>query len=687
MCVLPIRTMNVTRSFKPNRDFEFAELDFEQHFPSNVDWDQIWMANDRPCQTDDEWIRLARLSQRKLSSLSPLPDKRRDELRKKSIQSRSSLSRPSSIVKPSVACGSSLDRYSDLSVSTNNEDVERCTMGHNNTLVDVSLVDTRTPSWDPKTSKLFAGEVGIEGLASDEMIMQSIGTGLERERKRPDRFDCEALAIPIGHVDEDQRRQIEEEEKQHRRRTFCIWTFVAVVVICIIAGATVFVFTSGLMDFLLPQTSPPPSVAGGAIVPSPAPAVWRPTIGTPTTPASGVNVEDATLPDGTTWTYVAPLVPGELVGDNFGQSIALSSDGKIMACGADQNAPDARAGDSRGYVQVFESTPSVKREIEWSQLGQTIVGDSDWDQTGFSVSLSNDGTILAVGAPGSLEQGFYTGGAKVFQLDSQTRSWVQLGDTLIGDSAYDHFGFSVSLAGDGYTLAVGARTDTVGYVRVFRYSESLTKWIRKGDTISGDVGGCTVGEVNLAGNGERLVCRNAGDVRAFEYSDYYWKQVGRDIRLGVRNDQAGKIFSLSKDGNSIVTVDGQGRLRVFRFDSSRVAWRQRGRALLTARNPRNAVASVAINENGSVVAMGLHSYEEETRVNNNRIFVRAPGKAIAFGFGGLYWDQLGSTIFGGSENEGLGNTVALNDDGGLLAIGALDANAGHSGFVEVFSFM
>ena len=83
-------------------------------------------------------------------------------------------------------------------------------------------------------------------------------------------------------------------------------------------------------------------------------------------------------------------IDGEAEGDRIGRSVALSGDGTILAVGARYN--DA-SGTSAGHVRVFEWSSG-----SWSQLGSDIDGEAANDQSGYSVSLSLDGTILAVGA-------------------------------------------------------------------------------------------------------------------------------------------------------------------------------------------------------------------------------------------------------------------------------------------------
>ena len=46
-----------------------------------------------------------------------------------------------------------------------------------------------------------------------------------------------------------------------------------------------------------------------------------------------------------------------------------------------------------GHVRVYQYSGS-----SWSQLGDDIDGEAAYDYSGYSVSLSSDGTIVAIGA-------------------------------------------------------------------------------------------------------------------------------------------------------------------------------------------------------------------------------------------------------------------------------------------------
>jgi len=92
------------------------------------------------------------------------------------------------------------------------------------------------------------------------------------------------------------------------------------------------------------------------------------------------------------------------------------------------------------------------------------------------VSLSNDGSRVAVGARYNDGGGTYSGHVRVYQYSNN--SWNQLGSDVFGtvDSGgnwFDAMGSSVSLSGDGSTFAAGAPFHGyVGAVRVYELEES-----------------------------------------------------------------------------------------------------------------------------------------------------------------------------------------------------------------------
>ena len=103
-------------------------------------------------------------------------------------------------------------------------------------------------------------------------------------------------------------------------------------------------------------------------------------------------------------------------------------------------------------------------------MGGDIDGEAAEDNSGYSVSLSGDGTVMAIGARNNDGAGANAGQARVYQYNGA--AWVQLGADMNGEAAGDLFGYSVALSSDGTRLAVGGsgndnNGDNAGHVRVF----------------------------------------------------------------------------------------------------------------------------------------------------------------------------------------------------------------------------
>ena len=158
-------------------------------------------------------------------------------------------------------------------------------------------------------------------------------------------------------------------------------------------------------------------------------------------------------------------IDGEADYDESGTSVSLSSDGTIVAIGAPGNGVDAN-GDpsSRGHVRVYQYTSGNT----WDQLGADIDGEADSDFSGTSVSLSSDGTRVAIGALVNDGNGLSSGHVRVYQYTSG--NWTQLGADIDGEATDDQSGKSVSLSSDGTTVAIGAPgngVDANGHVRIY----------------------------------------------------------------------------------------------------------------------------------------------------------------------------------------------------------------------------
>ena len=166
------------------------------------------------------------------------------------------------------------------------------------------------------------------------------------------------------------------------------------------------------------------------------------------------------------WEQIGQNVDGENVGDYSGTSVALSDDGSVLAVGATYN--DGIGSENSGHVHVYKNV-----NVSWEQTGQDIGGESAGDMSGYSVALSNDGSVLAIGSVGAPENdgnSYFSRHIRVYQ--NVNGIWQQIGQDVDGENVLDNFGWSVALSDDGSVLAVGAYSNGgngsfSGHVRVF----------------------------------------------------------------------------------------------------------------------------------------------------------------------------------------------------------------------------
>ena len=156
---------------------------------------------------------------------------------------------------------------------------------------------------------------------------------------------------------------------------------------------------------------------------------------------------------------VVIVLEGTRYEDKFGKSIALSADGNRVVVGA-------HWGD---YVQAYEYLPQFDA---WSLMGYKIYGDEDSDSFGLQVDMSHDGRRIAISAPSDSTGGELAGLTQIYDYIDQ--DWVQVGENIYGKDEFNYAGWSMSLSGDGKTVAVGSDWNAdggykSGHVRIFEF--------------------------------------------------------------------------------------------------------------------------------------------------------------------------------------------------------------------------
>jgi len=404
-----------------------------------------------------------------------------------------------------------------------------------------------------------------------------------------------------------------------------------------------------------------------------------------------LSIEYSTVSAGV-WTQVGADIDGEAAGDYFGYSVALSSDGTILAVGASLN--DGTTGSNAGHVRVYNYSGGA-----WTQLGGDIDSEAAGDNFGYSVALSSDGSRLAVGATGNDNNfNINVGHVRVFDWDENQSTWTQVGTDIDGEASGDRFGWSVALSSDGSRLAVGglyndANGSNAGHVRVFDLVEGA--WTQVGTDIDGEAAGDDFGgSVALSSDGIRLAVggrgndgngADAGHVRVFDWDENQstWTQVGDDIDSEAAGDNFGWSVALSSNGTRLAAGgyvnDGggtwAGHVRVFDLVGS--TWTQLGADIDGEAAGDQLGYSVALSSDGTRLVVGAP---------RNDGGGTDAGHVRVFDLVGSTWTQVGADKDGEAAFDYFGWSVALSSDGSRLAVGAPynDGTGSEAGHVRVF---
>ena len=360
-------------------------------------------------------------------------------------------------------------------------------------------------------------------------------------------------------------------------------------------------------------------------------------------------------------------------------STSLSSDGTKMSF-------NIFGANNRGLVKVFSWDGT-----SWAQLGNDIVGQADGDYFGVSNSLSSDGTKIAIGASYSDGNGENSGHTGVYSWDGTT--WIQLGADILGEAANDLAGGAVSLSNDGTKLAVGANYndangDYSGHARIFSWDG--TNWTQLGDDIDGENARDKFGEtITLSGDGNRVAIGSPengiqqGHLRIYDWNGTSWVQVGDDIDGKSTAEGQNQSTFLSDDGTTVVIGSvaankSRGYARVFRYDGTQ--WAQIGEIVGDAEGDRFG-SSVSLSSNGNrlVVGMWLKNFPGDSK-----------GRVRVYDYNGATWSQNGPDIIGNIDKNRFGYEVFISTDGTKISASnnnMYDQIAGATNYLKVFEII
>ena len=242
------------------------------------------------------------------------------------------------------------------------------------------------------------------------------------------------------------------------------------------------------------------------------------------------------------WTLIGDFY-GDNANDYFGRSVSINGNGDIIAVGASRDAPNGVT--DRGAVYIYQYNSNTD---SWTQLGSTLSGDGDNDRFGVSVSLNYDGTRVAVGSWFDDDNGSNSGSVKVYQYDSATSELDPIGQVSGPDGATTYFGFGLKMNKSGSRFVASAILDDEfgtdrGTMRVYQYDGDTT-WTKVGNGMGGYSNSDYYGTVAINGVGDRVAFgdNNTGDPRRI----LIYEETGGNWSIHVTQTNGASIYGDSK---------------------------------------------------------------------------------------------------------------------------------------------
>ena len=338
----------------------------------------------------------------------------------------------------------------------------------------------------------------------------------------------------------------------------------------------------------------------------------------------------------------------------------------------------------RNIVIKGDDASQVNGKKYWVQVGNDILGTVSEDKIGYCVSLSSDGNVVAVSQPdnnnstGTSDQ--YVGLVRVYELNGS--SWQQRGNDFYGQYERWKIGSSLSLSNDGSILAIGSETDgdmsTTSNYQFPPYSDNIYNDSR----VDASTPWSSI-QWWL-----RDLYQKIGVVQCYEWDagSSSWNQIGDNIYGNNKDSKAGGSVSLSSDG-SILAIgetgyapDGlqfdsntgefdtgsvrynallkaEGRVRVYQRDGN--AWNQLGSDIVGNQKITDKALfgfSVSLSSDGNILAVGSPKY--------THVGVSGAGIVRVYRFNDSYWEELEDGILNVTQiNSNFGNTVRISSDG------------------------
>lgn len=371
---------------------------------------------------------------------------------------------------------------------------------------------------------------------------------------------------------------------------------------------------------------------------------------------NGINGNPVYIPDpNATWQQLGNPMDGDL-SSGFGESVSISNDGTVVA-GAARNGGgyaevwawngamwQQRGGDidenaiiesvwlsgdgNRLAIGILDQ--NKVRIYQWDNSSWNLMGNelTGADSFGRRISLSDDGSRIAIGSRDSTNTGGDANAGHVSIYDWDGAAWGQIGGNIEGEGETDYFSQSLAISGDGTKVAVGAPeyldgNNQYGYVKVYELNNNNT-WTLYGNKINGTDPDQKLSGWNphgngvaLSYNGDRLaISSNDDKIRFYQYNSgtTTWDTMGGDFIQGTNNLGACISFNHAGDILAATAEQGDGFTSIYKWDD--VSWNLL-QANINAPNSGDEPWFCSLSEDGYTIAVGYRAYDATNNANDD----------------------------------------------------------------------
>ena len=386
----------------------------------------------------------------------------------------------------------------------------------------------------------------------------------------------------------------------------------------------------------------------------------------------------------------------DIDGDGIGDNVDTDRDGDGVSNTADAypNAAVTRLGDVDGDGRPDNCDAAciaAAADAYHSVNAVRMLDDQDADNDGVPDQIDIAPLDAAIPADGL---------AKLY--------FEATGEAIAGSGRNQFSGRYLDLDEDGKTLAIGG----LSTVRVFQ--KQAEGWRQQGAALGSDFGSAQYRRVQLGSDGSTLAIssenygapvesggagESSGRVQAYQWATDAWTALGDPIDgaapgalfgSALAMDRYGLRMAVGAPGDSESAEITVGSVTIYEFsgepgDENNKSWKLNGGAADAASKVWGAVegggfgSAVTLSRDASVLAVGMIGQEDGAII---------PGSVQVFEAGADGYQPKGAAISGKTVGASFGRSIALDQLGLTLAVGAdgADVNGENSGVVRVYKW-